>query len=323
MEDIKFTIIIPAYNVESYIETCLNSVIQQSYSNFEIILVNDGSTDNTGHICDGYSMIDNRIKVIHKKNGGLSDARNEGLKNVEGDYIIFIDSDDYIDINALKIFNEKLKQRPDILITKLVQHYEGNVSIEMDLKMDKELNGKIDKHKAIDWVFNKSENTWPAPKYIVSSRIIKDNSIKFRMGFLHEDIDWTMNIFYHANTFSSASIPWYYHRMGRIGSITSTGNFKRATDIIQMASIHINDKKYNSVDEGIRKIMFNRLIRSVYAILSQYKLANEEGRNEIARCLSNNKKILKYAPCFRHKIFVIASRLLGEKNALNLMAIIH
>lgn len=90
------SVIIPVYNVEKYLNRCLDSVIQQSYRNIEIILIDDGSTDNSGHICDEYSKIDSRICVFHKSNGGLSEARNLGLDHVHGDFITFIDSDDFV-----------------------------------------------------------------------------------------------------------------------------------------------------------------------------------------------------------------------------------
>lgn len=96
------SIIVPVYNVESFISECINSVLIQSYKNFELILVNDGSTDNSPAICEQYASKDKRIKVIHKANGGLSDARNWGLKSSSGEYVVFLDSDDYWnDGNAL------------------------------------------------------------------------------------------------------------------------------------------------------------------------------------------------------------------------------
>lgn len=96
IEKDKISVVVPIYNVEKYLERCINSIINQTYKNLEIILVDDGSTDNSGKIADKYKKIDSRIKVIHKTNGGLSDARNKGIRIASGKYISFIDSDDYI-----------------------------------------------------------------------------------------------------------------------------------------------------------------------------------------------------------------------------------
>ena len=97
------SVIVPVYNVEEYVEKCVLSIINQTYKNLEIILVDDGSTDNSGKICDEIAIKDNRIKVIHKKNGGLSDARNVGIDIAKGDYLGFVDSDDYIDPDMYSI----------------------------------------------------------------------------------------------------------------------------------------------------------------------------------------------------------------------------
>ena len=91
----KISIIVPIYNVEKYIRKCIESIINQTYRNIEIILVDDGSPDNCGKICDEYAKKDSRVKVIHKKNGGLSDARNKGTEVATGEYIMYVDSDDY------------------------------------------------------------------------------------------------------------------------------------------------------------------------------------------------------------------------------------
>ena len=117
MDTELISVIIPVYKVEKYIERCITSVKKQSYFNIEIILVDDGSPDNCGIICDKYAETDSRIKVIHKKNGGLSDARNAGLDIATGQYICFIDSDDYIEKDTLKdMYNNIVMTRADITI---------------------------------------------------------------------------------------------------------------------------------------------------------------------------------------------------------------
>lgn len=96
------SVIVPVYKVEKYLHRCIDSIINQTYKNLEIILVDDGSPDNCGKICDEYAEKDNRIKVIHKSNGGLSSARNAGLDVANGDYVYFVDSDDYIDTKLVE-----------------------------------------------------------------------------------------------------------------------------------------------------------------------------------------------------------------------------
>ncbi|MEN2775831.1 glycosyltransferase [Acetivibrio clariflavus] len=102
MSDPKISVIVPVYNAEKYLRKCVDSIINQSYRNLEIVLVNDGSTDNSGLICDDYKNMDERIKVFHKANGGVAAATNVGLDNMTGDYVVFVDSDDYIEKNMLE-----------------------------------------------------------------------------------------------------------------------------------------------------------------------------------------------------------------------------
>ncbi len=109
------SIIIPVYNAELFLKRCLNSIIRQTYSNIEIVLVNDGSSDNSGIICNEYAISDERVKVIHKENAGPSKAREDGINQSKGEYIIFVDADDYIDVNMLERLISVAKQGYDIV----------------------------------------------------------------------------------------------------------------------------------------------------------------------------------------------------------------
>ena len=110
------SIIVPVYNTSFYLRTCLDSIISQSYIFIEIIVIDDGSTDNSGKICDEYAEKDNRIKVFHRENGGVSRAKNYGLKIAKGEYVCFVDSDDYILQNHIIDFVDKLSKEIDIYI---------------------------------------------------------------------------------------------------------------------------------------------------------------------------------------------------------------
>lgn len=117
MEKDLITIVLPIYNVEKYLDRCMESVINQTYKNLEIIMVDDGSPDNCPKICDDWALKDNRVKVIHKKNAGLGMARNTGIENATGKYICFFDSDDFINKNAIELlYNEVLKNSSDLVL---------------------------------------------------------------------------------------------------------------------------------------------------------------------------------------------------------------
>ena len=128
MEPIKFSIVLPIYNVEKYLKRCLDSVLGQTYKNYEVIMVDDGSTDNCPAICDNYAAMDARVKVIHKQNAGLGMARNTGIENATGDYICFFDSDDFVATNLLELCAKELeKENYDIVAFDYSDYKDGNV----------------------------------------------------------------------------------------------------------------------------------------------------------------------------------------------------
>ena len=146
-----FSIIVPIYKVEQYLEKCINSILVQTLYRFELVLVDDGSPDNCGKICDVFAAKDNRIRVVHKKNGGLSSARNAGIDVCVGSYVIFIDSDDFWDDeNALrKIYSNLLESNAELLVFPAKRYYEKNdtytinvTSGQKSLKSNAELKAK-------------------------------------------------------------------------------------------------------------------------------------------------------------------------------------
>lgn len=113
----SISVIVPIYNAEKYIHRCLDSILAQTYKNFELILINDGSIDNSGKICDEYSQRDNRIKVIHKNNGGVASARQCGIENAKGEYTIHVDPDDWVESNMLEeLYNKAIKEKADVVV---------------------------------------------------------------------------------------------------------------------------------------------------------------------------------------------------------------
>ncbi len=213
MEKEKISIVIPAYNVEKYIEHCLESVIHQTYKNLQIILVDDGATDKTSEICDRYAKIDNRIEVIHKPNGGLADARNKGLERVNGEYIAFLDSDDYI----YPTFYEELYD--------LLKKYEADIAecdflrIDIDNKEKSEqlISEENAKRKIEEEVTNNIEalkllygiKLEPyVKKVVVWNKLYKREiyeKIRFPLGKLHEDEYTTYKALFNANKIISTN----------------------------------------------------------------------------------------------------------------------
>lgn len=143
--DKLISVIVPIYNVEKYLTKCIESIINQTYENLEIILVDDGSPDNCPIICDEYAKRDSRVKVIHKKNGGLSDARNAGLDIATGEYIMFIDSDDFVEIDMMEsMMNNMIDNNVDLVVCNIKYIYDNSEKVKYNQK-DKVL----DKYEAM------------------------------------------------------------------------------------------------------------------------------------------------------------------------------
>lgn len=211
------SVIIPIYNVERYLFRCVDSVISQTYTNLEIILVDDGSTDNSCSICDKYTTIDNRVKVIHKENGGLSDARNAGLKIAKGKYVTFIDSDDWIHPNYIEIlFKDIIEKHSDIAIIENVVTQSDAPTIISTFGSSVEMSS----HEALARLFTKEENSF----VVTWGKLYKKNlfnDVTFPKGRFHEDEFTTYKLFYKAHKICWNPRPLYYY-FKRENSITTT-----------------------------------------------------------------------------------------------------
>lgn len=190
------TVIIPIYNVEKYLSKCLESVINQTYRDLEIILIDDGSTDNSGKICDRYDQKDDRIKVVHQTNGGLSAARNTGIDIATGQYITFIDSDDYVTENYIEILVKAAQTyNADLVSTTLVKVYP-----DQKLQLVKERPQIFAYSKEDVLKVYRTERQDQNPKFPTAAcgKLYKKNlweTIRFPVGRLHEDEFTTYKIF--------------------------------------------------------------------------------------------------------------------------------
>lgn len=192
----KISIIVPIYKVENYIGQCIESILAQTYEDIELILVDDGSPDNCGKICDTYAEGDSRIKVIHKENGGLSDARNVGVANASGEYIIFLDGDDYwIEPRFLENLSLRIeKNHPDVLCFNFQKVWEDRSVAPYFSVADLDNVGGFDAVAHAVW-------TACAWNKAVRRTLFLENDLHFMEGITSEDIDWCVRLALAAKTF--------------------------------------------------------------------------------------------------------------------------
>ena len=236
MKDIKFSVIVPIYKVEKYLNKCIESILNQSYKNFELILVDDGSPDNCPQICDNFAKEDKRIVVIHKKNEGLVAARNTGLKYANGDYICYVDGDDWINENLLECACNKAinKYNPDMVIYNAVKVFEDKIEdipkgLEEGIYYKKELQKKVYPYMMYD---NRKDFCtgliFPvAWNKIYKSELIKNHYCKdtrIRMG---EDNAFVFECIYYSNSIFFCDDKLYYYNQLNSGSMTNSYDDKR------------------------------------------------------------------------------------------------
>lgn len=213
-KDIKVSVVVPVYNVEKYLYRCIESIVNQTYSNLEIVLVDDGSLDNCPQMCDDWADKDNRIQVIHKPNGGLSDARNTGINVITGDYVWFVDSDDYIEQTAIeKLVDNAIMNNSDVVVFGMNKDISGNISkislhFELLYPDNKSVKEKILKryytndHACVYSVCNKMYKT----NFILENGLIFDpNDVRC------EDCWFNFKVFHIANVVSFIDEYYYYY----------------------------------------------------------------------------------------------------------------
>lgn len=276
----KISIIIPIYNAEKYLEECIESVINQTYKNLEIILVDDGSTDESGKICDKYATIDERIKVIHEKNGCVSIARNAGMDIATGNYIMFIDADDYYEKNACeKLYNEIKEKNADYVIGNYI-HIEPNGEKWREPLFDTEEYGNfkvsIKDYKKSFFVMNS----------VVWNKIYKREFLeKFHLRFFNGPIaeDAIFATFCYVNSDKGYFIKdiVYNYRLNKKNSSASTNCSKRYFDDMNKAYKKIYENFFNTNNIGFYRYFYARITPYMLCKIIDTDLLNDKELKEV------------------------------------------
>jgi glycosyltransferase involved in cell wall biosynthesis len=277
MSNILVSIVIPVYNSEAFLDKCIQSVTNQSYKNIEIILVDDGSIDSSGEICDNYSSIDDRIKTIHKNNGGLVSSRKAGLKVSTGEYVLYIDGDDWIELNLIENYiDQVLKFNADVVISSHIVNLEGRE----DILMNSLPSGVYDKDKLNSIVYPKMLYTGNFSQFGVFSyswgklyrkEILLKHQLKVDESItIGEDALCLYPTLLDANILVILEQPGYHYRQ-RADSLIKT---LRKIEISKMQKVY-NDLKNIFSDKGVLDIMLPQLQHYLLSLL----IINTEGPN--------------------------------------------
>lgn len=286
------SIIIPVYKVEEYLEKCIESVLKQTYTNLQIILVDDGSPDNCGKICDEYAKKDSRIEVIHKVNGGLSDARNVGIAQAKGKYIGFVDSDDYIKEDMYEILINLIKEYDaDVSICNLYDVIDGKEYIRNNENGIQEYS-RLEILKEVLLDKNIQSYAW--------NKLYKKelfDEIKYPIGKKYEDIGTTFYVFEKCNKIVVTSKPEYYYlkRSDSLVNNVTESTVLDYTDIIIQRYLYTQKnieelRKYNNYYLAKTLITAHNDIELLGSISEKMQEKYKELYNLVYNIMKNNRK---------------------------------
>lgn len=316
------SVIVPVYNVEKYLSQCIKSILGQTYKNIEVILVNDGSLDESGKICDSFLELDSRIKVIHKENEGLGYARNTGLEYVSGEYVTFVDSDDYVDDNMIEeLINGLKKNGADTCIGGFKRiNDEGKIKFE-EHYIEKFYSGEKECEEVLSRMYGSAPDKHDAIRMSVwnvlySMNIIRENNLRFpsERVYISEDIIWDTDYYKYARGVQVIDAVTYNYRIVE-GSLTQ----KYKKDRFQMISIlylelegKINAKKTNA--EAITRLQRQFFVNLRTCISQERKLVSNKTKRESVKSIAEIcnddlvKRILMHYPInklgFKQRLFL-------------------
>ncbi len=252
------SVIIPVYNVEKYLNECVDSIINQKMKDFEIILVDDGSKDKSGEICDDYAQKHEFIKVVHKENGGASSARNRGIREANGEYLVFMDSDDFYKNGDFFTKVSKIieKSHPDGILHPITQ-IKPNMKDYMPVRAfdDKVLDEYIKYSDIIIHLMKTSSFPISACSIVLRRKLIIERDLFFIEGITCEDIDWGLRLFSKELSLKFLSEYFYVYRSAREGSVTNTIKNTNLQTLFDIVSQYAD--KYKKSDDEIEKILLN------------------------------------------------------------------
>lgn len=308
----RFSIIIPIYNASKYIESTITSVISQDFTDYEIILVDDGSSDDSWELCKQFSQKFKNIRCFTKKNGGASSARNYGISRAIGEYIVFLDSDDKLVQNSLKKINDKIDNEDVVIVNYITDSNKNGIyEIEVDTKefMDFNENGKLFTDVLNEYMAKGYQVPWNPYQAIFKTKFVKDHNILFNTEYtVGEDADYFLELSQYVDKFKITDIPLVIYNVDSEGSLIKTQSY---INLISQLKVF---KKFfdlaSSKDNLVAKRYFANRFANVVILVGYVKERNY--RKKLINYISSNIEILKWTTDkFKYKLLRIFLNLVG------------
>ena len=312
----SISVIVPVYNTEKYLRRCVDSILAQTFTDFELLLINDGSTDSSGAICDEYAQKDSRVRVFHKENGGVSSARNLGLDNAKGEYIAFVDSDDYIDNRMYEcLYNKAIEDDSDIVYSDIRLIFGENSKYYKMAKFSDEKNAMMKNYITHVWTV-----IW---NMIVKKEIYSNNALYFPQGVSYcEDFWLSVRLMHYAKKISHIDEAFYNYYLDNGNSCIHNLN-KRTEREEQTAYLETIDffKEKGLLNEYEKELSW-RVLKSKQELVLDSNRHNEflqmfpVSHKYIMSCPYINKKLKIMMWLLTHKLGFILNDILKLRKIL-------
>lgn len=282
----KLSIVIPVYNTEKYLEKCLASCVNQEVekADYEIVVVDDGTKDNAMAIALRYQENYPNIKIFSQENAGLSAARNMGLSHCSGDYVWFVDSDDYIEEGSLSLIFNKIEENPDVIC---IQAKRSDEETPRNRFSDNVKNGyDVLLHSFDDW-------DRCVPYFIFNRQFIDNHQLRFYVGIFHEDDEFTPRALVYAEKVSVIDRPLYYYWVKTENTITKTVNPKKSYDNIAVAESLSDFKEKNAIPDNVKQVFENHISLIINNTLDNINQSDKQTIREFNRFLRTKKYLFR------------------------------
>lgn len=310
----KVSFILPIYNVEKYLSECVESILAQTYSDFEILLVDDGSPDNCPALCDEWAKKDNRIKALHKPNGGLSDARNYGLEHAQGDYVVFVDSDDFwVNKDCLQRLMNVVDAHPecDFIGFNCSYYYSDTKTYNKWVAYDESLSKPTDKDNVLRSLV--ASGTFPMSAWlkVLKRKALLEINLNFIKGLLSEDIPWFIDLLEGAKKCMFINDYIYAYRQGVVGSISNSFSVRNFNSILRIIDNELQKLEGRTFNEKTKDYIKSFLAYELCICLGGLGQLDKSVRNEYYEKLKPYKWLLKFRQNPKVKKVSILNSLVG------------
>lgn len=314
LRKLLISIVIPVYNVEKYLRECVDKVLAQTYKRLEIILVDDGSQDSSPQICDSYAKSYSNVFVIHQRNGGLSYARNQGLRHASGDYIVFLDSDDYWDDDyAIEALIKEIQSTEDIVLFgyKKKNDESGKIFVTRPCINENEFLAMHNIDERLNYLVKIGMLDSCAWNKLVRKGFLEEHNILFREGVTSEDIEWTAKLLMHCESISCSKETFYIYRQ-RKKSITSSMSIENIETLAENIEICIEMGRKELLDDSLRYNTYMAYMAYQYAtfLLCVHNVKSKKVYGIIER-MKKYRYILDYSSNSKVVFFKILYSIVG------------